>query len=212
MVASIPTPESIPLVSPPMSQHQQLHLTENDSMRMRQIPHRYNTHSIEKQHTFAEPAGYFTRNVEPFQQSPTMSDPVRRSYTTQDYHSNSQHNGLGWQPQTMVSNGSQNAPYYTQASLPPSASIYQVATLPPPHTMITPNLGPLFESLPSRYDPSIGTVPGAQFRNGTLGHTHQMSSHGFEGYLQNSESHFAHSPEEMKEEQQQQHHHMQHPG
>lgn len=212
MTAGLPTPDSMPLVSPALSQHQHMHANEPDSMRMH-LTHRYNTHSMESQNNFAEPANYFPRQMEAFQQSPTMQDPMRRSFTAQDYHA-SPHSGLGWQQQTMSGASAASSSYYAQATLPPApGSVYQLPqTLPPPHTMIPPNLGSHFDGLPSgRYDPNIGPVSGAPFRTGSLGHPHQMSPHGFQDYLQPNDGPYAHNSPEMKEEDHQ-HHSMQHQG
>jgi len=173
-------------------------------MRMR-LPLRYNPQPLETQTQFGDNS-YYTRTLDSFQQSPTMQEPVRRSFTPQEYQPN-QHSALGWQQQTMSAGGSVNGTYYTHASLPPRAGpIYPMThTLPPPHTSV----GPHFEGLASgRYDPNAGSVPGSQFRTTGLGQPHQMSAHTFEPFLQNNEGAFSHNSEDMKDE----HHHLQHSG
>lgn len=209
MAPGLPTPESIPMISPALSQHQHIHPNETESMRTH-LPLRYNSHSTESQNTFAEPANYFPRQMEAYQQSPNMQDPMRRSFAAQDYHA-SQHSGLGWQPHTMVSGSATSGSYYTQPPLPTSSGpIYQLPqTLPPPHSISTIP-GSHFDGLPqARYDPNVGPVSGTQFRTGSLGHPHQMPSHGFQDYLQHNDAPYGHSSPEMKEEDHQ-HHNMQH--
>lgn len=200
MGSGLPTPESISIVSPsPMAHHE---IAASDPRLRHQLPHRYNTH-VETQPVFSEQPFFPRQNME-FQQSPTIPEPIRqRAFTSEDYHTN--HSGLGWQQQSMVSPGSNTAPYYGHSAS--SAPYIQMGhTLPPPPSMMVANSGTHFDGLPSlsgRFN-SSGPIPGTQFRTGSLGHPYQLQPQGFDSYLHENEGQYGQA---MKEEPHQQQHH-----
>lgn len=191
------------VVSPPMLQTSNLQSPdESEFFRSRPIPvhQRYATQShgpIDDNHSYSD--SYLPRNMNVgFQQvSPTVPDPLRRSFTSSNFQ---QQNMYGWQ-NNMVTNPGQTQYYVSspQTTLPPQSVPYQ---LPPPiagQSMLPPP--PLIqhhftEGLSNaRYD--SGPALGNQLRTGSLGHPHHIP-HGFPEYMQDNT--YGHHEAEIKQD------------
>jgi hypothetical protein len=191
---SISTSEN--LVSLPMIQNQQMQSQEDFRMR---LPVRYHTQPQMEEHPTYADSSSFPRSVgigfRP--QSPSVNDPIRRSFASPSYQS-PQQNMFRW-PNNLVSNGPVSSYYVTNSPQPTLAAPTAPYQLPPPNThMLPPPLGQHhFDGLPRQYD-SVSPLSN-QLRTGSLGHLYHMH-HDFQEYLYDNGG-YGQSESELKDAQ-----------